>query len=208
MSSKSERTRRRILDTARELFNEQGTATVSTNRIAAVINMSPGNLYYHFRDKQAIIRGLFDLYAREFDNRWPRDQDAGKNLAILGRNLVSSADVSWRYRFLGRELMALLRADPDLRAAYETVYDRRMSEWVMFAELLVWQRMLRAPLPPRTLRDLVVAIWLVAEGWLPFLDLTGDPTDAVQAARGTDVVMVVLEPYLTAEGRAELGEWL
>src|SRR5690242_5597362 len=141
MSSKSERTRRRILDTARELFNELGTAAVSTNRIAATLDMSPGNLYYHFKDKQSIIRGLFDQYAREFDNRWPRDQDAGKNLAVLGRNLTSSADVSWRYRFLGRELMALLRADADLRTAYETVYERRMSEWVTFAELLVWQRM-------------------------------------------------------------------
>jgi len=206
--SKSEQTRARILDTARELFNDLGTATVSTNRIAAATDMSPGNLYYHFRDKQAIIRGLFDQYASHFDNRWQPADDAAKNLDTLGRNLVAASDSSWRYRFLQRELMALLRADPELRAAYETVYRRRMSEWSVFAELLVWQNMLRAPLPPQTLQDLVVAIWLIAEGWLPFLDLTGDPTDPDQARRGTNLVMVALEPYLTTEGKAYLREWL
>jgi AcrR family transcriptional regulator len=53
-------TRDNILDAALELFNEQGTAAVSTNHIAAAINISPGNLYYHFRNKQDIIRSLFE----------------------------------------------------------------------------------------------------------------------------------------------------
>jgi AcrR family transcriptional regulator len=207
MSSKAERTRARVLDTARKLFNDQGTAAVSTNHIAAAAEMSPGNLYYHFTDKHAIVRALFAQYASEFDDRWQPGGDGDRNLRVLHRNLTAATGSAWDYRFLQRELMALLRADPRLRDAYEAVYGRRMSEWRLFAEQLVWQGMLRAPLPPRTLDDLVSAIWLVAEGWLPFLDLTGDPTAPDQAARVLNLVMVVLEPYLTDEGRTALGEW-
>jgi AcrR family transcriptional regulator len=207
-SNRSERTRGRVLEAARELFNEQGTAAVSTNHIAAAAEISPGNLYYHFRDKQEIIRALFDRYARAFDGRWAPDPDAGKNLAALGQNLATTADLVWEYRFLQRELLALLRADPRLRTAYESVYERRLSELRGFAEQLVWQKMVRAPSPPRTIEDLVVAVWLISEGWLPFLELTGDPHDEHQVARVTDLVMVALEPYLTDAGRKELGDRL
>jgi len=52
-------TKSRILDTALALFNERGTANVTTNHISEALNMSPGNLYYHFRNKAAIVREIF-----------------------------------------------------------------------------------------------------------------------------------------------------
>src|SRR6266545_3767161 len=123
---KSDLTRQRILDAARRLFNDRGTAAVSTNHLAA-----------------------------------------GMALA-------------YRYRFFEREVLALLRADPKLRAAYQEVYQRRLGQWVAFGEHLVAQGVLRPPRPPRTLRDLVVAIWLIAGSWIAFLDVTGDPGDQRQ----------------------------
>ena len=59
------KTRDRILQTALGLFNNEGEAQVSTVDIASVIGISPGNLYYHFRGKEAIIEGLFDEFETE-----------------------------------------------------------------------------------------------------------------------------------------------
>ena len=47
-----------ILDTAVRLFNQHGSQSVSTNRIAAEMSISVGNLYYHFNNKEDIIRSL------------------------------------------------------------------------------------------------------------------------------------------------------
>jgi AcrR family transcriptional regulator len=200
-TAKSEATRERILAAARRLFNEQGTSAVSTNHVAAAAGLSPGNLYYHFADKQGIIRGLHAQYAAAHEERWQPSPDASENLRQLRRNLAASAELAWEYRFLEREILALLRADPELRVAYREACERRVGEWLTFGEQLVAQGMLRPPRPPRSLRDLTVALWLVAQGWLPFLDLTGDPQDPRQIARATELVLVVLDPYLTGKGR-------
>jgi hypothetical protein len=56
---------------------------------------------------------------------------------------------------------------------------------------------IRPPRPPATITDLATAIWLIGASWLPFLEITGDPRDPRQVARGGDLVLAVLGPYLT-----------
>jgi AcrR family transcriptional regulator len=59
------KTRDRILKTSLALFNAESEAQVSTVDIAAVLGISPGNLYYHFKGKEAIIEALFDEFETE-----------------------------------------------------------------------------------------------------------------------------------------------
>jgi AcrR family transcriptional regulator len=194
-TAKSELTRGRILDTAQRLFNERGTAAVSTNHVAAEAGLSPGNLYYHFADKQEIIRALHDRYAAAHEDLWEAGPEAG--LERLHASLARAMELAWEYRFFERELLALLRADPQLRARYREVYERRLGQWLAFGEQLAAQGGLRRPRPPTTIGDLAVAIWLIGGSWLPFLEITGDPRDPAQVAKGASLVLAVLGPYLT-----------
>ena len=201
--AKSRLTRGRILDAALRLFNERGTAAVSTNHIAAAAGLSPGNLYYHFAGKQEIIRALHDRYAAAHEGLWdpgPGGQAslAGlqASLAGLQASLARGMELAWQYRFFDRELLALLRADPQLRASYREVYQRRLAQWVWFGEQLAADGVLRPPRPPATIADLATAIWLIGSNWLPFLEITGDPHDPQQVARCGQIVLAVLAPYL------------
>ena len=106
-------------------------------------------------------------------------------------------ELAWEYRFFERELLALLRADPQLLARYREAYERRLSQWLAFGEQLAAQGIIRPPQPPATITDLATAIWLIGASWLPFLEITGDPCDPRQVARGGDLVLAVLGPYLT-----------
>jgi AcrR family transcriptional regulator len=194
--AKSQLTRARILDAALALFNERGTAAVSTNHIAAEAGLSPGNLYYHFAGKREIIRALHARYAAAHEGMWAPGPGGSVALASLRANLARGMELAWEYRFLERELLALLRADPRLRASYRQVYQRRLAEWVAFGERLTEQGIIRAPAPPATITDLATAVWLIAGSWLPFLEITGDPQDPGQVARSGDLVLAVLGPYL------------
>ena len=51
-------TRQRILIAALLLFNEKGVGRTSLNEIADEIDISPGNLHYHFKKKSDIVDGL------------------------------------------------------------------------------------------------------------------------------------------------------
>jgi AcrR family transcriptional regulator len=194
--AKSGLTQRRILDAALRLFNERCTAAVSTNHIAAAAGLSPGNLYYHFAGKQEIIRALRDRYAAAHERLWDPGPGGQASLARLQANLARGMELAWQYRFFERELLALLRADPQLAASYQDVYQRRLGQWVWFGEQLAADGVLRPPPPPASIADLATAIWLIGASWLPFLEITGDPQDRQQVARGGDLVLAVLGPYL------------
>lgn len=56
------KTAERILLTSLELFNQQGEANVSCVDIAVELDISPGNLYYHYKGKEIIVLALFDMF--------------------------------------------------------------------------------------------------------------------------------------------------
>jgi AcrR family transcriptional regulator len=204
-TAKSEQTRGRILDAARALFNEHGTAAVSTNHIAAEAGLSPGNLYYHFADKQEIIRALHDRYAAANAGLWQAGPGDPASLQALRVRLARAMELAWDYRFFERELRALVRADAQLGARYRQAYETRLGQWLEYGEELVARGAISPPEPPSTLADLAVAIWLIGASWMPFVEITGDPADPAAIAKGADLVMAVLRPYLTGRDSSSRG---
>ena len=113
-------TKDHILDTATALFNETTTGEVSTNHIAAAAGMSSGNLYYHFPNKEAIIRAALERMFGAFGDVWRLPEDRPVTLADAEATMHALFGVLWRFRFFYREQLALMRRDP-LLAARQTV---------------------------------------------------------------------------------------
>jgi len=60
-------TKEKILSKALELFNEKGYNNITTRHIAAELAISAGNLHYHFKHSEDIIKILFDELTLKMD---------------------------------------------------------------------------------------------------------------------------------------------
>jgi AcrR family transcriptional regulator len=199
-------TRDRIIDTAISLFNLQGTGPVSTNHIAAALGISPGNLYYHFRHKEEIIRAIYDRLRPAWAAAMALPADRPPTMADLRRLLEANARIVWDYRFYYRELPELMRRDPELAAEYRAVRRAGLANVESLLGSLVAAGLLQAPDDPTTLPELARICWLLADFWLSFEELGDDPLGPDDVDRGVAPILRVLRPCLTAAARAELAD--
>ena len=93
------KTKQKILKTALELFNERGSGNVSTRHVADALGISPGNLYYHYANKEEIIRALFDGLDETSDEAYDFSLDAPLTLERVAEMLSVTFEIVWRYRF-------------------------------------------------------------------------------------------------------------
>jgi AcrR family transcriptional regulator len=77
--------------------------------------MSPGNLYYHFRNKEEIIRALFEQQFALWDVLYTLSDDRMLSLADMQHLVRATFATGWDDRFIYRELIALLRRDEELQ---------------------------------------------------------------------------------------------
>ena len=59
-----------IVEGSIALFNRLGVSDVTTNHIATHLEISPGNLYYYFANKEAIIRAIFAQIKAQVESLW------------------------------------------------------------------------------------------------------------------------------------------
>lgn len=63
------KTRERIVQEARRLFNEAGYAQATTQALARRLAMSEGNLWYHFKTKSELLEAIRAEYAASIEER-------------------------------------------------------------------------------------------------------------------------------------------
>jgi AcrR family transcriptional regulator len=198
-------TRERIVDTAIRLFNEEGTGPVSTNHIARALGISPGNLYYHFRNKEEIIRAIYARLRPVWEAAIAIPSDRPPVLADLLRIITEHFQIVWEYRFYYRELPTLMRRDPGLARQYQEVREAGLANVEAILRHFTAAGVLAVPEPETALPELARVCWLLADFWLPFAELGEDPLTPATLREGRDLILRVLRPYLTPAAAADLA---
>ncbi len=190
------KTRERILHTTLQLFNERGTAAVSTNHIADALGISPGNLYYHFRNKEEIIRALFEQQFARWDQMYDLPSDQLPTLDDVQGIVRASFAANWEYRFIYRELIALLRRDAELQRRWVEIRARGFDGFRELMVLFVAVGVLRDPGSPQAVERLAELIWLVSEYWLASIETSGQNVGSAEIEHGIALMLQILDPFI------------
>jgi len=108
-------TKLKILETALKLFNETNSQTATTNHIAKAMGISPGNLHYHYKNREEII---FKLYLQLREEMSLSVEELPKSIKELNEHEKLLINVQWKYRFFFRELLFLFSRDKELEKQY------------------------------------------------------------------------------------------
>lgn len=112
------KTRDKIIQTSLDLFNEYGERNITTNHIAAHLKISPGNLYYHFRNKEDIISCIFEQYQQTLITRFQPYNDNHFTLDLLMGYFDAVFYTLWQYRFMYANLADILSRNEELQNHY------------------------------------------------------------------------------------------
>jgi AcrR family transcriptional regulator len=130
-------TRERIAEAALSLFNAEGSQAVSTRHIAARLGISPGNLYYHFANKEEIVLCLYERIERQLEVVLAPPAGAYRSFDEVLRYLDAIFAHLWEFRFFYRDLNALLREVPGLKEKYRGATQRVLAQARAIFEAMV-----------------------------------------------------------------------
>lgn len=202
------KTRDRILQTSLRLFNECGEPRITTNHIADEMDISPGNLYYHFRNKDEIIALLFQQFERRMETTLQVPERRVPDMEDMWLYLHLVFETIWEYRFLYRDLDNILGRNKKLRTHFRRILERKMN-----AAATICQGLANAGVMNATREDIEALarnIAVVATYWLNFQGIragaAAPSSDSDHLALGVYQVLSLVGPFLNDEARRLLHQ--
>ncbi len=195
------RTRERILEASLRLFNDFGEPNVTTTVIADDLNISPGNLYYHFGSKDEIVDTLFGEFEREIEGVLAAPATRATSVEDMWLFLHVVFESIWRYRFLYRDLNDLLSRNRLLEVHFKRLLAAKVRTARALCEALAAGGEMHASAAeiPALATNMVVVMtyWLSYE----YVQDPRHPSEGETLARGVYHVMAQVAPFLTGRAR-------
>lgn len=197
------KTRERILHKSLELFNELGEPNVTTLLISDELEISPGNLYYHFKSKIDILTELFDWYENEMSALLevpdePMDiEDQWFFLHLVFESIA-------RYQFLYKDVVNVLARHDRLRLRFQRIITKKQKATLQVLNNLHQQGRLQAN--PSEITALSENIVLTATFWISYANVAKSQVDEMTLVQGVYQVISQVVPFLEGEQREMLEQ--
>lgn len=194
------KTRDRILETSLALFNDEGEAHTTTIDIANEMDISPGNLYYHFKGKDQIIAELFQQYELALSSTLaaPIEKPLSTETGQVEDNwyyLYVVMEEMYQYRFLYHNLDDILQRYPDIRRSFKRLIQLKRAALFAICQTLLEQEIIDAR--DQQLLGLVDNMTLTLTFWFNYDQLLHDGREPeITIHQGVLQLLTMVAPYL------------
>ncbi len=131
-------TRDLILDVALVLLNERGESVVTSVDLAVEMNISPGNLYYHFKGKEEVVEELYAQFHARLILAMQEitSQAKGDSKETLAALCVVS-DILQQFKFISQDITGLHNRYPTLRRSLAKILSLLHQSLVALVKLVM-----------------------------------------------------------------------
>ncbi len=199
------KTKEKVLLTSIELFNRSGVAPMTTNHIAKAMAISPGNLYFHYENKEQILRELFMRMNKETYQIWkPRRSNQKPMLQFVEENF----ELYWKFRFFHREMYSLRRKDTKLAKMWKL----HIQKMVKLMQILYRQWVRQGQMVQVTNQDELLyiseSLLAMATTYLQFFESAEKLPGKKSIERGKRHLVRLLIPYSAGKTKDELEKFI
>jgi AcrR family transcriptional regulator len=199
------KTKERILLTSIDLFNRSGVVAVTTNHIAKAMEISPGNLYFHYDNKEEIISELFKRMCKETYQLWRFRRGSGKNpLQFIDENF----ELYWKYRFFHREMYSLRRKDAGLAKMWRVHLQKMMKLMDVLYRRWVREGKMAQIKDKSEMEYISESLLAMSTTFLQFFESAEKTPGKRSIERGKRHVSRLLLPYTSGESKDEFEKFL
>lgn len=197
-------TKQKILKASIQLFNTNGMANVRLQQIANEIGISPGNLAYHFRNKEAIVEAINDDLYHEASEILSTYR-IFPNLMDFDNQLTKYLSFVQKYPFYFLDLLEIERHYPEIRSKRQ-VHISKMISQIRKRFDFNNQRGLIVDEPRAGVYDSTAnAIWILITFWVPQNIVRGVEVP-IQTSQFKEMIWNQVYPYFTETGIAEFEQ--
>jgi AcrR family transcriptional regulator len=190
-------TKRRILDSALQLYNELGISTVTSRHIAKDLCISAGNLHYHFKHTEDIIHELYQELVDEYDQRFL----LWENITNIDNQSMSdfirdSFEIVYKYRFIFLNVIELSNSINIFKSGYKELRLKREYQFKDICNKLTDAGYFKIRIPEHTLSIMLSQIFIISDFYLSYNQIGKDLEKDAALAEYSSLIIALFKPYL------------
>lgn len=194
-----ESTYNRIINASIKLFNEQGERFVTTNHIVAYLKISPGNLYYYFKNKEEIVEEVFRRYETELSDFF-KENELKLEAETAFKFVLALFEIMWRYRFLLTDTNTFFERTEGLKKIQNRHLQSIIPVMNEYLDSLAKTDVLN--ISNEDLQVLKLNFWVVFKYWYDFDKYVSGSLTASSKIRASIQILTLIKPYLNEQDKA------
>lgn len=193
-------TSEKILDTALLLFNSQGLAKVTLRTIAKKMDISQGNLNYHFKKRDDIIEALYHRLVKGMDNSMAKIQHSTIGLQLMYDISSAIMNNSYKYRFFLLDFAQIMRENPTIKKHFQNLIKIRQGQIEGLFNMMIAEGILREAKLPQEYFYLYKRIQIFGDFWMSSAEIEKSQITKKTITEYLEIIIQSIYPYLTVKG--------
>ncbi len=194
------KTKRLILDQSLLLFNNKGIVNVALRDISNELNISIGNLQYHFKKREDIVEALYLELVSKIDKEIEclMSKFSVATFFDLQNAIIR---ILFSYRFFLIDFVAITRNNKKIKRHYAELSKKREQEVLFFVDHLISANILRKPILKDEYLSFYKSIEIIGNFWFSNCLVQQDHLSQEALKEYSVLLQKMIFPYLTEQGR-------